>query len=86
MKETVTKCNHCGAEILGPVRLLTFNGVDIDLCSDQCRLKWWMEVANDAEAGGLEIHIISKPGAKEEKEPVDVPKRALKMLSSKTQK
>ena len=86
MKETITKCNHCGAEIAGPVRLLTFNGEDIDLCSDQCRLKWWIEIANDAEAAGLGIHITSKPEVNKEKQSTDVPERSLKMLSRKTQK
>jgi MYM-type Zinc finger with FCS sequence motif len=81
MKETVTKCNHCGAEIIGPDRLLTFNGEEIDLCSDQCRLKWWMAIANEAEAAGSEIHITSKPGEKPAEEPDDIPKRNLKMLS-----
>lgn len=86
MKETVTRCNHCGAEILGPARLLTFNGEEIDLCSDQCRLKWWMQIVNDAEASGREIHIASRAGVKEEKGPVDGSGPTLKMVSRKTQK
>ena len=45
-----------------------------------------MEIANDAEAAGLAIHITSKPEVKEEKESIDVPERSLKMLSRKTQK
>jgi hypothetical protein len=83
VKETIIKCNECGAEIIGAARLLTFNGEEIDLCSDQCRLKWWMDIANHAEAAGLEIHITSKSGAKASDETTDVPERSLKMLPGK---
>ncbi len=83
MKEIITKCNHCGAEIIGPNRLLTFNGEPIDLCSDQCRLKWWMAVANDAEAADSELHIISKPAEKKEEGQVDNTERKFKMLPGK---
>ena len=83
MKETVTRCNYCESEITGPVRLLTFNGEEIDLCSDQCRLKWWMDTANEAEAADLEIHITSKPAEKTAEEPDDIPERNLKMLQGK---
>jgi hypothetical protein len=80
MKETVTKCNQCGAEIIGPHRLLTFNGEKIDLCGDQCRLKWWMTIANEALAAGLEIHVTARPLEETAEKPDDVPERNLKLL------
>ena len=83
MKESVTKCNQCGAEIVDPHRLLTLNDEEIDLCSDQCRLKWWMTIVDEAEVAGLEIHITSKPGIKDEEELTDVSERTLKMLPKK---
>jgi hypothetical protein len=83
MKEIVTKCNHCGADIIGANRLLTFNGEEIDLCSDQCRLKWWMIVADEAEAAGFEIHIISKPGEKRAEGSDIIPQTKLTMLPGK---
>jgi hypothetical protein len=83
MKESVTKCNHCGAEIVDSHRLLTLNDEEIDLCSDQCRLKWWMAIVDEAESASLEIHITSKPGIGNADELVDSPKRNFKMLPGK---
>ena len=83
MKESVTKCNQCGAEFSGPYRLMTFNGEEIDLCSDQCRLKWWMDVVNEAETAGQEIHIISKPEEKRAEKSDEAPERNFKMLPGK---
>ena len=83
MKESVTKCNECGAEMSGLNRLLTLNGEEIDLCSDQCRLKWWMATLNEAEAEGFEIHITSKPREKTAEQSGDVSERTLKMLPGK---
>jgi ribosome-binding protein aMBF1 (putative translation factor) len=83
MKETIVKCNECGAEITGYDPLLTYNGEEIDLCSDQCRLKWWMSVVEDAEAAGREIHIISKAEEKKAEQPDSAHERNLKMLPGK---
>jgi hypothetical protein len=83
MKETIIKCNECGAEISGPNHLLFFNGEEIDLCSDQCRLKWWITIATDAEAGGLELHLTSKAPEKPSAEPDNIPERNFKMLPGK---
>ena len=83
MKETIVKCNECGAEITGHDPLLFYNGEEIDLCSDQCRLKWWISVVNDAEAAGCEIHITSKSEEKTAEQPDAIQERNLKMLPGK---
>jgi hypothetical protein len=83
MKETIIKCNECDAVISGHDPLLTYNGEEIDLCSDQCRLKWWMSVVEDAEAAGCEIHITSKSEEKKAEQAETTPERSLKMLPGK---
>ncbi|MCI0413015.1 hypothetical protein L0222_09470 [bacterium] len=83
MKETIIKCNECNAEIIGHDPLLTYNGEEIDLCSDQCRLKWWMSVVADAEAAGREIHITSKPVEKKAEKQDTTRNSKLKMVQGK---
>ena len=83
MKETIIKCNECGEVISGHDPLLTYNGEEIDLCSDQCRLKWWMSLVEDAEAAGREIHITSKSEEKKAEQTDTAHERNLKMLPGK---
>ena len=83
MKETIIKCNECNAEIIGHDPVLTYNGEEIDLCSDQCRLKWWMSVVEDAGSAGREIHVTSVPIEKKTEQPKTNRTRTVKIISGK---